>query len=56
MPLHPKTNATFTQLKQQSIGVAVNGVPLVAGQAVRERLPVEITLSGGAMTLQVQPC
>lgn len=36
--------------------VAVNGVPLVAGQAVRERLPVEITLSGGAMTLQVQPC
>ena len=33
MPLHPKTNATFTQLKQQSIGVAVNGVPFDPGTA-----------------------
>lgn len=33
MPLHPKTNATFTPLKQQSIGVAVNGVPFDPGTA-----------------------
>ena len=33
MPLHPKTNATFTQLKQQAIGVAVNGVPFDPGTA-----------------------
>jgi hypothetical protein len=33
MPLHPKTNATFTKLKQQAIGVAVNGVPFDPGTA-----------------------
>ncbi|NDA26292.1 MAG: YHYH protein [Verrucomicrobia bacterium] len=33
MPLHPKTNASFTQLKQQAIGVAVNGVPFDPGTA-----------------------
>lgn len=33
IPLHPKTNATFTQLKQQAIGVAVNGVPFDPGTA-----------------------
>jgi hypothetical protein len=33
VPLHPKTNSTFTQLKQQSIGVAVNGVPFDPGTA-----------------------
>jgi len=33
MPLHPKTNSTFTQLKQQAIGVAVNGVPFDPGTA-----------------------
>ena len=33
VPLHPKTNATFTALKQQAIGVAVNGVPLDPGTA-----------------------
>lgn len=29
MPLQPKANATFTKLKQQAIGVALNGVPLI---------------------------
>ena len=33
MPLHPTTNASFTQLKQQAIGVAVNGVPFDPGTA-----------------------
>lgn len=33
VPLHPKTNATFTQLKQQAIGVAINGVPFDPGTA-----------------------
>ena len=33
MPLHPKSNATFTKLKQQVIGVAVNGVPFDPGTA-----------------------
>jgi hypothetical protein len=31
MPLHPKTNSTFTRLRQQAIGVAVNGVPFDPG-------------------------
>ena len=33
MPLHPKTNSTFIQLKQQAIGVAINGVPFDPGTA-----------------------
>jgi hypothetical protein len=33
MPLQPKTNATFTKLKQQAIGVALNGVPFDPGTA-----------------------
>jgi len=33
LPLHPKTNSSFTQLKQQAIGVAVNGVPFDPGTA-----------------------
>ena len=33
MPVHPKTNSTFTPLKQQAIGVAVNGVPFDPGTA-----------------------
>ena len=33
MPLHPKTSTTFTKLKQQPIGVAVNGVPIDPGTA-----------------------
>lgn len=33
MPLHPKTSATFTKLKQQPIGVAINGVPIDPGTA-----------------------
>lgn len=33
MPLHPKTNASFTQIKQQAIGVAINGVPFDPGTA-----------------------
>ena len=33
MPLQPKTNAAFTKLKQQAIGVALNGVPFDPGTA-----------------------
>lgn len=33
MPLYPKSNATFTKLKQQAIRVAVNGVPFDPGTA-----------------------
>ena len=33
MPLQPRTNATFTTLKQQPIGVAINGVPFDPGTA-----------------------
>lgn len=33
VPLHPQTNATFTTLKQQAIGVALNGVPFDPGTA-----------------------
>jgi len=33
VPLNPKTNASFTQLKQQAIGVALNGVPFDPGTA-----------------------
>ncbi len=33
MPLHPETNATFTPLKRQPIGVAVNGVVFDPGTA-----------------------
>lgn len=33
MTLHPKTNSTFTELKQQAIGVALNGVPFDPGTA-----------------------
>jgi len=33
VPLQPKTNATFTKLKQQAIGVALNGVPFDPGTA-----------------------
>lgn len=36
--------------------VAVNGVALAPGQTTREKLPVEVVLSGGALTLQVRPC
>ena len=33
VPRHPQTNATFTSLKQQAIGVALNGVPFDPGTA-----------------------
>ena len=33
VPLHPKTNATFTPLRMQAIGVALNGVPFDPGTA-----------------------
>lgn len=33
IPLHPKTNSNFTELKQQAIGVAVNGIPFDPGTA-----------------------
>ena len=33
MPLQPRTNATFTTVKQQPIGVAINGVPFDPGTA-----------------------
>lgn len=33
MPLHPTTNATFTELKHQAIGVALNGIPFDPGTA-----------------------
>lgn len=36
--------------------VAVAGRPLAPGEAARERLPVEIVLSGGEMKLVVRPC
>ena len=33
MPLHPTTNSTFTELRQQAIGVALNGIPFDPGTA-----------------------
>lgn len=33
VPRYPQTNATFTSLKQQAIGVALNGVPFDPGTA-----------------------
>ncbi|MCE9541908.1 MAG: YHYH protein [Verrucomicrobia bacterium] len=33
MPLHPTTNATFTELRHQAIGVALNGIPFDPGTA-----------------------
>ncbi|MBM4455961.1 MAG: YHYH protein [Verrucomicrobia bacterium] len=33
VPLHPQTNAAFTPIKQQAIGVALNGVPFDPGTA-----------------------